>query len=261
MKIILIFTLLLLQVKAQDLTEKEIYGKPNPLNITAPIMKEQKESIYFSDEVLRDYDPESGIMSDSFFTMRDKNRFSVGYHLSTNYNDFSEINSLELEFMQNLRDWENAWWGLIFKTGSASFEAITENHDLRTGASSNSDASASKQRLLTAEQSFNIMGIGMGHRFRFLLDFINTDRLYEQVMVYLTYMTNTDSFTNLEYAGPGFTMDYQVFKRSSQRVYYGWKLSYNLASVTREIADDIRNREARLTLSWITLGFSVGYYF
>lgn len=263
--LILIFMLSLASVvnmaNAQDFTQTELYGQPKPEKLSIPQIRKKKDTLYFSDELLKDFDPNAGIIKDSYFTMRDRNRFSLGYHLSTNYNDFTEITTFELEFLQNMRDWQNAWWGLIFKSGSATFEAITQNHDLDSSAASGSDANAANQRKFTAAQSFTLFGIGMGHRFRFLLDFVKTQRLYEQIMCYVTYVSNTDDFTDQEYAGPGLTVDYQLFKRSSQRVYYGGKLSYNLASVSKEIPDGVRNREARLTLSWFSLAFNIGYFY
>ncbi|MDA9793244.1 hypothetical protein N9B72_01540, partial [Bacteriovoracaceae bacterium] len=174
--LLVIFVLLTLPTisQAQELTQSEIYGQPNPAKLTVPKVKARKEALYFSDEILRDYDPNIGIIKDSFFTMRDKNRFSFGYNFSADYSDFTELTNFEIEFIQNLRDWKNTWWGVIFKSGSGNFDAISENQPYDSTAPADAEASAANQRPNGASQNYTQLGIGMGNRFRFLLDFVET---------------------------------------------------------------------------------------
>lgn len=256
----LIIFILCLQAKAQA-PNSELYRQSNPDKMSATDIKGKSEGLSFDAEVLKDFNSSLGVNSDAFFTLRDRNRISLGYHISSNYNDFSEFSAFEFTFFQNLRNWQGSWWGIMFKKGSADFKAVSQNATEDVSKPGTAEAHPDNQRPDEAQQDLTILGIGMAHRFKFILDFIDNKRLYEQVNWFITYNRDNDGFTNNSYSGPGLVADYEIFKRSSQRMYYGWKLSYHLASVGRSVEDGERNREGRLTLSWVSMGFNIGYYY
>ncbi|MGK0367916.1 MAG: hypothetical protein ACI9QD_001056 [Thermoproteota archaeon] len=242
--------------------KSDIYNIKNPDLMTESQIRAQRESLKFEDELLVDLNHTLGIQGDPFYTKRDKNRLSFGMHFSTNYNDFTEYSSFEATYMQNLRTYDSSWWGVLIKKGSGDFKALTENHDVSASAAIGDESHTDNQRPDSAAQSVLTYGIGYGHRFRFFLDFIKTPRFYEQITAFVTYNMHTDAFTENKYTGGGFVVDYELFKRSTQRIYYGFKLSYNFALVSKTTTDNVtRGRDGRFTLSWASAALTIGYFY
>jgi hypothetical protein len=76
------------------------------------------------------------------------------------------------------------------------------------------------------------------------------------------YYSFDENFTGQSYGGPGLKTDFGLHRRSSRSVHYGVRMSYHLASVKRaeEVEGETSSQRA-LTLSWLTFGFDLSFYF
>jgi len=105
------------------------------------------------------------------------------------------------------------------------------------------------------------MGLGAGYRFRALSSQFFTDRFFENISVFGNYMFHSDGTNQEKYKGYGYTAEYGLNYRSSKKLFYGGKLSYNWAMVERAPIDDESLSARSLVFGWLTFGFELGYYF
>ena len=122
------------------------------------------------------------------------------------------------------------------------------------------DESAS-QRPGDSKNSVSGLGLGVGYRFKLLLDFFSTEDTFESIDVYANYIRMNDSFTEQDYAGYGLTTNYGIHKRVNTSFFYGGKFSYNLAAVKREKLGDESERNRSFALGWLSLALEMGFFF
>ena len=63
------------------------------------------------------------------------------------------------------------------------------------------------------------------------------------------------------YAGFGFKADYGLHYRMHSSFFYGGKISYNWAPVTRAEIGDESSRDRSIMLAWFNVGLEFGYYY
>ena len=104
------------------------------------------------------------------------------------------------------------------------------------------------------------MGAGLGYRTRIFANLLG-ERSFENISFYLSYNIFSETFRNETYSGLGIKTHYGLYWRTSKRLHFGFKFSYDLM-VLRKSAEDQNQRgsERSLTLSWPSVGLEIGMY-
>jgi hypothetical protein len=258
MKIIILITLFILQscglgklTKAER--DEKLLLQQIPLeNITTDQLNSYPDLYLSDDSILQSTDYSTGMVQDSYYTGSDSTRVSLSLNFSQDYEDPDKVRVLDFQYLSRIdNSYLKYWWGLQFKSATAKYSAIADE--------STSDTLAGERGNNT--QSFTIVGLGLGHRFRALASQFFTDRFFENVNVFGNYIVHTDGTNSEQYTGYGYTAEYGLNYRSSTRLFYGGKLSYNWAIVERANQDEEPLSARSLVFGWMTLGFELGYYF
>ena len=236
-----------------DLTEDDLNPSADDILIQKPAKYLRHESMIY------DFNSSTGIKDQRRFTGTDRNRFSVAGHVSAQYEHLSNIFGGEVTYMRRTTDYDQIWWGFQFFQHSTYFDAITQNHAPAT--STNVNAEAAFQRPGNSKNTIMAGGIGVGYRFKLLLDFLPTEDWFESIDVFVNGMQLDESFINQKYRGYGLTTNYGLQKRSSTSYFYGGKISYNLASVSRDAIGDESKSDRSLALGWLSLAFELGFFY
>lgn len=234
-----------------DLTEEELNPDAEEILIRKPEKYLRNESMIY------DFNTDLGIKDQRRYTGTDKNRFSVAGHISGSYEHPNDILGAELTYMRRSSGYNQLWWGFQFFQHQTYFAAITRNH------SSGSDINAESNFVRPSDAKNTVMaaGLGVGYRFKLLLDFFETEDMFESVDVFVNGLRLDESFIDQEYQGYGLTTNYGLHKRSSTSFFYGGKLSYNVASVTRDAIGEEKKSERSLALGWLSLAFELGFFY
>lgn len=233
-----------------DMTEEE----QNPEAQEILIKKPEK---YLRDEsMIYDLNTNLGIKDQRRYTGTDNNRFSIAGHINGNYEQPTDILGVEVNYMRRSTRYHQAFWGAQFFHHKTYFDAITQNHS--TGGA---NSEASFQRPGGTKNTVMAFGLGAGYRFKLLLDFYETEDVFETVDVFVNAVQLDESFIDEVYRGYGLTASYGIHKRSSTSYFYGGKFSYNVASVTREAIANEDKSDRSLALGWLSLAFELGWYY
>ncbi len=248
MKYLLLLTLLpLFSLHAQ--TE----GTPS----AEEILIQRPEKHLRHESMIYDLNTDLGIRDQRKFTGEDKNRLSVAGHISGDYEHFDEIFGFEANYMRKTSWFNELWWGIQIFQHRTYFDAITRNHT--SGANPNSEAQF--QRASGVKNTVLGVGPGVGYRFKLLLDFFETEDVFESIDVFANVIELDETHIGQKYRGYGLTTNYGIHKRSSTSFFYGGKFSYNLASVTRSALGDEKARERSLSLGWLSVAFELGFFY
>jgi hypothetical protein len=234
-----------------DLTEEELNPEAEEVLIKKPEKYQRDESMIY------DFDSELGIKDQRRYTGTDRNRISIAGHISGDYEHFSNIVGGEINYMRRSTRYNQIWWGAQFFQQKTVFDAITQNHTSGTNANSESKyvrPGGTKDTIMAA-------GLGVGYRFKLLMEFFPTEDVFETVDVFVNGVQLNESFIDKKYLGYGLTTSYGIHKRSNTSFFYGGKFSYNLASVTREAIGNEKRPDRTLALGWLTLGFEMGFFY
>lgn len=219
---------------------------------TEEILIKKPEKFLRHESMIYDLNTDLGIRDQRKYTGQDRNRFSVSGHLSADYEHLDDILGIDVTYLRRSERYDQLWWGAHLFRHSTAFDAVAE---------SQSDEAPGRP----GNQKETLMGVGLGlsYRFKLLLGFWPTENVFENVDVFVNYLSFSETFVDKTYQGVGLGASYGLIKRSKTNFYYGPKLSYNLAPVKREKLDDAEtSRRAReLTLGWMTLAFEVGFFY
>ena len=249
----LLFLLLPLNLYAGpfDLSEEELNPEAEDILIRRPEKHLRHESMIY------DFNSDLGIKDQRRFTGTDRNRFSVAGHISGDYEHLNEMLGAEVTYMRRTSRYNQLWWGLQFFRHQTYFEAITNNRTI----GSNPDAENNFQRPSDAENTVMGAGLGVGYRFKLLLDFFETEDMFESIDVFVNAIRLEESFIDQNYQGYGLTTNYGLHKRASTSFFYGGKLSYNLATVTREAIGTENKSDRSLALGWLSVAVEMGFFY
>ncbi len=209
--------------------------------------------------MIYDFNTDLGIKDQRRYTGTDRNRLSLAGHVSGDYEHFSDIIAVDFTYMRRTERYNQIWYGLQVFQNNTYFDAITQNQEPQTGDNPNDESQI--QRPNNTKASVFAGGLGVGYRFKFLMDFFQTENVFETVDVFVNYVAFDEKFTKQKYAGYGLTTNYGIHKRSGSNFFYGGKLSYNLASVTRDAIDGENKSSRSFGLGWLTLGLELGLFF
>lgn len=236
-----------------DLTDAEKDPSAEDILLKKPDKYLRNESMIY------DLDSELGIKDQRRWTGQDKNRLSIAGHVSFDYEQLTEIQGFDFSYMRRAQNYSQFWYGFQVFRHQALFEAVTQNPS--KSSTTNVNADANKPRPNDAKEAILAGGLGVGYRFKFFLDFFETENVFESVDVFANYLQMEDDFLSETYTGYGLTTNYGIHKRSSTSFFYGMKFSYNLGSVTRPAIGDEKKRERSLSLGWASLALEIGSFF
>ncbi len=240
---------------------QELYDNRNPDRQGRSALLKQSE-IYLADEALiNQFNRQLGLDEGAFYTFTDNHRLSFAYHINFDLNDAMGVNGFEINYVKRLNNFQRSFWSLIYKSHTANFSQVSQNPTEDNSRPPTSDRFPGNQRPDDAAQKITTMGIGYAHRFKLILDFFPTQKVFEQINVNAGYTTLNDAHSGSQYKGYGFMSDYEIIYRSSQKLFYGLKFSYNLFPVSRAPLEGEASTDHKLTLSWVSMAFNIGYYF
>ncbi len=246
--ILLLFPALALSQAAKEVERERLFRTPAPESLSPGDLNNNSEVFLFNESLLME---DKGGYTEAFYTGNDKNRFSLGYQFSTNYQDFTELSSLEMVFSRQLERYSEVWISAVLKRTTGKYEAMAEEIQTSNGDVKRSDS----------QQSFTTVGLGGGYRFKTLARVFNSARIFETIDAYLTYNRHLDGATDERYQGFGLLADYGLHYRSTESFYYGGKLSYNIAALERSAQSGEKLEDRSLVFGWTALGFELGYYY
>lgn len=235
-----------------DLSEEELNPDAEEILIKKPEKHLRHESMIY------DFNTDLGIKDQRRFTGNDRNKFSIAGHFSGDYEHWNDILGGEVSYMRRSTRYNQVWWGAQFFQHATYFDAITQN---RKTSSSNVNAESNYQRPNDTKNTVMAAGLGAGYRFKLLLDFFPTEDTFESVDVFVNGVELNEKYIKQKYRGFGLTTNYGIHKRSSTSFFYGGKLSYNIASVTRKAIGNESKSDRSLTLGWLTFGFEMGFFY
>ncbi|MEC7275118.1 MAG: hypothetical protein VXV96_02270 [Bdellovibrionota bacterium] len=200
--------------------------------------------------VLKRRDIETGIFLKNYNTYDDKNRTSFLYHLNNDISSPTDLTTLEFNYAHRF---ELAWLELFAFRTSGKFREITDNNPGDFGTSFD---------LEDTDETLFAFGAAISYRSRWIQDLVNSDKMFTTTSAGIGYYSFDENFTGQSYGGPGLKTDFGLHRRSSRSVHYGVRMSYHLASVKRaeEVEGETSSQRA-LTLSWLTFGFDLSFYF
>jgi hypothetical protein len=234
-----------------DLTEEELNPETEEILIKKPEKYLRYESMVY------DLNTDMGIKDQRVYTGSDKNRLALAGHLSSDYEHLNNLFGAEISYMRRSTRYNQMWWGLQFFQHSTYFDAITQNQTSST--SPNSEASF--QRPKETKNTIMAAGLGAGYRFKLLLDFYQTEDVFEMIEVYLNGLQLNESYVGKNYQGLGLSTSYGIHKRKGTSYFYGGKFAYNIASVTRNAITTESRNERSLSLGWLSLAFEMGFFY
>lgn len=248
--LLFLFSFDLLATQLQRDRQNLITPKP-PQSVSTSDVESFPEIYLHNNSVLQERNAETGLYSTAYFTAKDESKFSASYMFSQDYEDFTKVSSFDLNYQNKFdNDWEQMWWGILLKRTIAKNDAIAEDSIAKNGEPRSSN-----------QQSFTTLGFGYGHRFKTLSSFLETQRVFETVSVYVNYVFHIDSTDSQRYQGFGYNADYGLHYRSSESLFYGLKMSYNWAQVERAAENNEKLSDRSIVFGWFQLGFEIGYYF
>jgi hypothetical protein len=249
------FILLLLPLTVHadffDLSEEEVNPKSEEILIKKPEKYLRHESMIY------DLESELGIEDQRRYTGSDRNRFSIAGHMSGNYEQLTDILGFELNYMRRSTRYNQFFYGAQFFQHRTYFDAISQNAN--GGGAANTESSLSRPG--NVKNTVMGVGLGVGYRFKLLLDFYPTEDVFETVDVFINAIQLTENYIGKTYRGYGLTTNYGLHKRSGNDFIYGAKLSYNVASVTRSAISNESKSNRSLSLGWLSLAFEIGFYY
>jgi hypothetical protein len=251
--ILLLISQSLLAADVFDLPEEEI----NPE--TEQILIKKPEKYLRNESMIYDLNTDLGIKDQRRYTGTDKNKFSVAGHISADYEHFNDILGIDFNYMRRSDRYNRIWYGFQLFQHRTFFDAITQNKEASAGDDPNSDSQF--QRPNNTKNNLLAGGLGVGYRFKLLMDFFPTEDVFETVDVFANYITLDETFIKRKYKGYGLTTNYSITKRSSTRYFYGAKFSYNVATVTRDAIGDEGKSDRSFALGWLSAAFEMGFFF
>ncbi len=249
----LIFSQSALATAPLELSEEELNPETQEVLIKRPEQYLRHESMIY------DFNNDLGIKDQRKYTGTDRNKFAVAGHLSSDYEHLTNILGAEVNYMRRTERYNQIWYGFQLFQHNTFFDAITQNKTASSGANANSDSQF--QRPNNTKNKIFAGGLGVGYRFKLLLEFFPTEDVFETIDVYANYLTLNETFINRNYQGYGLTTNYSIHKRSSSKYFYGGKFSYNVASVTRAAIGNESKSDRSFALGWLSVAFEMGFFY
>ncbi len=251
--LILLFSQNVFALTPLELSDEEI----NP--DTQEVLIKKPEKYLRDDSMIYDLNTDLGIRDQRKNTGTDHNRFAVAGHVSSDYERANDLLGLELNYMHKSDTYNQLWYGAQFFQNRTYFDAITQNKAVTGNDNPHSDSQY--QRPNHVKTTIMAGGLGVGYRFKLLLEFLQTEDVFETVDVFVNYLSMNESFLAQKYQGYGLTTNYGIHKRVNSKYFYGGKISYNIATVTRAPLGSESKSDRTFSIGWLSLAFEMGLFF
>ncbi len=198
---------------------------------------------------LDEFNTSTGVVKNGRTTANDQNLLGLRGFMRPLLTDLTAQMGYEVSYAHLVRDmWIEAFANII----NAKFRTIGDPSQL-TG---------DREEINETSESINSFGLGFGYRSHYIQGLLDNKRLGELISAYLTYYSMSEAYTQTSYSGVGIRTDFGIFHRSSESTQLAMRLSYNLAPLTHapEFEGQTHN-ERSLTLSWVSLGVDLSFYF
>ncbi len=223
------------------------------------VLIQKPEKFLRNESMIYDLNTNIGIKDQRRYTGNDRNRVSLAGHISSDYEHPMDILGLEFTYMKRSTRYNQIWYGFQFFQHRTYFDAITQNQEAETGDNSNDESQFNRPG--NTKNTILAGGLGVGYRFKLLLDFFQTEDMFESIDVFANYLNLNETFIGKKYNGYGLTTNYGLHKRVSTNYFYGGKLSYNLATVTRPALGNEKPGDRSFALGWLSVAFELGLFF
>ncbi|MFL5784879.1 MAG: hypothetical protein ACJ76H_09740 [Bacteriovoracaceae bacterium] len=235
------------QMDLFDLPEEEIDPPTEDILIKKP------EKFLRNESMIYDLNTDLGIKDQRRYTGNDFNRFSVAGHVNASYEHPQNLYGIEATYMHRTKRYNRVWWGGQFFNHFGRFGTVSDNATVGNEAKTHRPSNAKN----------TIMGVGLGlsYRFKLLLDFFPTEDVFENIDVFVNYLSFKENYVDETYKGYGLTAAYGIHKRSSTNFFYGGKIAYNAASVVRPGEGHESKSDRTLPLGWLSMAFEVGFFY
>jgi hypothetical protein len=215
-------------------------------------LKAKKEVMLLEESIIEDVDKVIGVKNNDHFTKWDNTRFTLSYQTAADITKIKALNSFDIKFQKKMKSVSSLWWSLSFRKTLANFDQVSENSSLTTG----NDVIPE-----TTQTDINQLGFGIAYRFKFLFPWREAKNWFEEIHVIFNATSMTEAYLKNSYSGYGLITEYEVYKRSSKKLFYGAKLIYSISDVSRTVPSGEDLNKGRLLLAWLSLGFNIGFYF
>lgn len=240
------------QVRPELFQEEENFGK-----LSNDELKTKPEITLKDEAMISNFNSSTGIKDSEYYTGKDKHMLAGAYHVNPNITKISDLSSFEVSYAYKVY---SVWAQAILTQTAGKFDGVSENKDVNA-QTTNTNSEYRFQRPYNSKETILSYGVGVGYRFRMIYEWIKFDNMFETIGVYAMKHALNESYRDLSYNGYGFRADYGIHKRAGQSFFYGIKGSYNIGKVTRSLEEGESKADGSLALSWISMGFQVGYWF
>lgn len=234
-----------------DLAEEELNPDSEEVLIKKPEKYLQNESMIY------DLNTELGIKDQRQYTGGDRNRLSFAGHFNGNYEHVQNLFGIEAAYMRRSTRYNQIWYGIQGFQHNTRFGTISKTP--RAGSNPNSDSNFIRPS--DTKNTVSAVGLGVGYRFKLMLDFFQTEDVFESVDVFINGVQLSENYIGKKYSGYGLTANYGIHKRSSTSFFYGGKIGYNVASVTRAAIGTESKSDRSLSLGWLSAAFEMGIFY
>ena len=231
MRYMLLYFVFTAQALCEELT------LPDPLNNPAKDIKIQERN------------EQTGLMDEPWYSSDDRHILSFYGGGNANLKKVSRIAQLESSYSFKM---DSVWPSVIFAHTAGKFSAFTTPNPAITPTFG--------EALLEADETLTTVGAGFSYHTRILTNLLG-EKCFEQTSFYVSYNIFTESFRNETFSGLGIKTNYGIYWRTSKRLHFGFKFSYDLMVLRKQAEfQNQRGSERSLTLSWPSVGLEIGMY-
>jgi hypothetical protein len=211
------------------------------------------------DILIYDIDTNTNIKNEVHYTKDDSSKVNVGL-IGVN-NLLNPLSHFGYDANYSFKFADELWANFNFTHIYTIFTNIGENKTGESVDSSNSESEFNQVRDSLSSQNIMLLSAGIGSKFKFLSPFISSEKAFEEVNTFASYILMNDSHTSKTFKGFGFKADYIMEYRVNMQIFWNAKLSYHWGKVSRASNGLDFLPDRTIMLSWLNLGFSVGFYF
>ncbi len=200
--------------------------------------------------VIKKRDSETGLFMKDYNTDSDQNRLSFLYHVNSDLTALTDVQTFEAIYAHRFNE---LWFELFGFRTTGNFKDLTAN---------NPAEGAATEDILTSEDTVTAFGGSISYRDSWIGHLLDTEKIFTTTAAGIGWYSFNQTFRDKTYSGPGLKADFGIHRRSTRTMHYGVKMSYHLASIKRASEFDQETSSARAhTLTWLTFGFDLSFYF
>ncbi len=200
--------------------------------------------------ILRKRDADTGLFLSDYNTDADKNRIGFLYHVNSDFTALTDVQTFEAVYAHRFNE---LWLELFGMRTTGNFKDLTAN---------NTAEGAATEDLLGSSDTVTAFGGSISYRDSWIGHLLDTEKLFTTTTAGVGWYQFHETYRDKTYSGPGLKADFGIHNRATRTMHYGIRMSYNLASVKRAAEEDTETSSARAhTLTWLTFGFDLSFYF